>query len=61
MYRLRSHNFELFEEKFKKIHLESRVFTLITREQNFYNSTGRVYKKILFNPRGVSYILEEGK
>ena len=45
--------FKLFEEQFTKIVFESRVFILITREQNFIDLTVRINEKFLSKPRGV--------
>ena len=45
--------FKFFEEQFKKIVFESRVFTLITQEQNFIDLTVRISEKFLSKPRRV--------
>ena len=52
--------FKLFEEQLKKIVFVSRVFTVITQEQNFIDLTVRIDEKFLSKPRGVIKNWEKG-
>ena len=45
--------YKLLKEQFIKMVFESRVFTLITQEQNFIDLTVRINEKFLSKLRGV--------